>query len=81
MYFRFQGCTQAEIKITINGRFPLLGQLNANTKQFAIFSFSCKYSTPKTNGKTTTVSINIKNKISKRILVVVLNRRIKETDH
>ena len=78
--FTFQGCSQAEIKITINGRFPLLGQLNANTEHFAIFSFSCKYWTPKANGKTT-VSINIKNKISKGILVVLLSRRIRETGH
>ena len=63
-----------------NGQFPYYVSGIQLPEYFAVFSFSCKHWVPKTNGKTI-APINITNKISKGILVVVFSRCIRGTGH
>ena len=49
-------------------------------EHFAAFIFSCKHWIPKAYGKTV-ASINITNKISKRILIIVISSCIRGTGH
>ena len=49
-------------------------------EHYAVFSFSCKHLIPYVNGKTI-VPINITNKISKSILIVVFWKCLRGIDH